>query len=80
MVPVGWTMMECPKTKESQPRKVAKIIQDRKVECWHLRNLGGSETTNGKSGSNKSSSASIPPTQKESSGDDSDIISLSDSE
>jgi len=38
MVPVGWTKMECPKTKEVVSRKVAKIIQDRNVTYWHDRN------------------------------------------
>jgi len=40
MVPIGWTMMECPKTKETEPRKVAKIIQNKNVEYWHARNSG----------------------------------------
>lgn len=38
MVPVGWTKMECPKTKEMQPKKVAKIVQDRNLEYWKKRN------------------------------------------
>jgi hypothetical protein len=38
MVPIGWTKMECPKTKEVQLRKVAKIVQDRNVDYWRRRN------------------------------------------
>jgi len=50
MVPLGWTLMECPKTKEQQPRKVAKIIQDRNAEYWKDRNVGPPEPTSKKSG------------------------------
>lgn len=39
MVPVGWTKMECPKTKELVTRKVAKIVQDKNVQYWHQRNV-----------------------------------------
>ncbi len=39
MVPVGWTKMECPKTKELVARKVAKIVQDKNVQYWHQRNV-----------------------------------------
>jgi len=38
MVPIGWTKMECPYTKEVQPKKVAKIVQDRNIEYWRKRN------------------------------------------
>jgi len=38
MVPIGWTKMECPRTREVQPRKVAKIVQDRNVDYWRKRN------------------------------------------
>jgi len=49
MVPIGWTMMECPKTKETEPRKVAKIIQNKNVEYWHARNSGRMTSTSSKS-------------------------------
>jgi len=48
MVPVGWTKLECPKTKESQQRKVAKIVQNKNVEYWHLRNIKTKETSSSK--------------------------------
>jgi hypothetical protein len=38
MVPIGWTKMECPVSKEVQMKKVAKIVQDRNVEYWRKRN------------------------------------------
>lgn len=38
MVPIGWTKMECPRTREVQPKKVAKIVQDRNIEYWRKRN------------------------------------------
>lgn len=38
MVPIGWTKMECPYTKEVVAKKVARIVQDRNVEYWRKRN------------------------------------------
>jgi hypothetical protein len=74
MVPVGWTTMECPKTKEVQQRKVAKIIQDRNVEYWHKRNLG--ETAKSKDGKETSKNKDKSKSSKKrsaSSGEDSDM-------
>ncbi|ODN05887.1 Exosome complex component CSL4 [Orchesella cincta] len=48
MVPVGWTRMECPKTKETLPKKVAKIVQDKNVEYWHQRNLNSKKESDAK--------------------------------
>jgi len=38
MVPIGWTKMECPLTKEVQLKKVAKIVQHRNMDYWRRRN------------------------------------------
>lgn len=54
MVPVGWTKMECPKTKELVPRKVAKIVQCKNVVYWHQRNVSKTETTVEKTKTDKS--------------------------
>jgi len=34
MIPIGWTKMECPVTKEVQERKVAKIVPEESMVSW----------------------------------------------